>query len=632
MKITEISNGSGILHATPGFTSVNSVTVNGVAATYTFDAGSGIIQITSAQVSGDTLVADVSYTIQSGMAVFAQYDPAGPRVLRDRATGKDYAIGAQGPITVLFPSGDTSGATDYANVSQYLVASVAADIYLREGDWYFNDTLVRMPRRNSNNTDWEFHTLIGRSTDALIPDFCGVAASLTRLHFTDITKPGMYIWRPPSGIAGGPALNVRSRANASDTSNDPLTVGGGKTCGFTIIGATTPYYTAGNYFSLDNESRWANHIGIAIWGALNVHEMEDVAITNFGTGLVLHDTTGLMWKHGSIRKCDIGLALGIQSDMNGFEGIWTETCRVGTAMVWDGWQTGSGTTATFAGIGRESNGSYIAYGGSDNDVNNFRLCAWVGCAMAALAGHANIANTNNVDMYGSVFTNCYWESNASIMYYFRNQFAGAFEFIGCNFRGLTSTDTVGAYTAGNLAAQTGPIQEILRHWIPGRFGVSQNTTDQNFGAFWGFGINSGEFVFKNSRMDAVVYPFILAKSNIIVRWEHNYSPYDGVTQYPTIAANITDANSKGCRVKTNDYRWMTANTQDWNDYFVQGGFAADARGVLTSVDTAVTLPAAAATYRGQNRTIIGAGGAADVTYQCMKSAADTYSWKAVATG
>lgn len=547
--------------------------------------------------------------------------------------GGGVSIQANSKQVVLFPSGDTSGATDYVNVSQYLTAAVAKDIYLSEGDWYFNNTLVRMPRRNSDNTNWNFSTTLGRSTDALIPDFFGAGAHKTRLHFTDVSKPAMYLWRPPSGISGGPTSNVRSRANSSDTSNDPRTVGGGVTAGFTIMGATSPYYTTSDsYFSLDNEARWPNHIGISIWGSHNIHSFKDISIRNFGTGLVLHDTTNLEWNSGSILTCDIGIGLGIQSDMNVFNGVWTETCRIGVALVWEGWQTGTYTSATYAGIGRESGGSYLTYTGCDNDLSKFDSCVWGHCAQAAIAGHSNIANTVALDNYSLSFNSCHWESNASIFQYFRNVSAACVEFNSCSFRGLGGADVVGAYTYGNLAAQTGSLIEILRHWIVGRVGVSQNTANTNFGQFWGYGISEGDFVLRNCRMDATVYPFVCAKSNIIVRWEHNYSPFNGTTQFPTIAADISDANSKGCRVKTNEIMWNTANSQDWNSYFIQSGFAADFKGVMTGITTGVSLPSATSALRGQNRTIIGGAGVADATYQCMKSIADTYSWKLITLG
>jgi hypothetical protein len=44
------------------------------------------------------------------------------------------------------------------------------------------------------------------------------------------------------------------------------------------------------------------------------------------------------------------------------------------------------------------------------------------------------------------------------------------------------------------------------------------------------------------------------------------------------------------------------------------------------------LPAADATYRGYLYRVEGGAGVADKTYQCLKSAADTYSWVEVATG
>lgn len=44
------------------------------------------------------------------------------------------------------------------------------------------------------------------------------------------------------------------------------------------------------------------------------------------------------------------------------------------------------------------------------------------------------------------------------------------------------------------------------------------------------------------------------------------------------------------------------------------------------------LPVASATYRGEFWLEAGGGGVADVLYVCLKSGADTYSWKTVSTG
>lgn len=527
------------------------------------------------------------------------------------------------------PSGDTTGAKDYAAIAPYLASGQS--IALTDGDYYFNNTLVRMPSRNAAGTDWNYGNPLGRSTDALLPDFTGSGSERCRLNFTDSAKPGMYIWRAPSGISGGPTTNVRVRANAADISNDPLTAGGGTTSGFSIIGAAVPVTVAGGLFGLDNEAMWPNHIGIAAWGSINYHDFKDIQVKNFGTGITLHDVTGAKFSKVIVRACDVGWGMGIQSDAGIYDQCWTEFCRVGTAFVWEGWQTGSGRAATFAGIGRESAGTYIAYGTSDNDCNTFRSCFWTGCAMAALAGHSNPANTQNVDFYEANFQSCYWESNGSIMMGFRNAGQGGFSFRDCNFRGLCSTDTVGSYTFNGT--QTGPIQEILRHWIVDRIGVSQNTADANFGSFWTYGGGSsvGMLCFENCRFDATPYPIVFAPGSLAVRWEHCWSPLSGVNSYPTIYANLNNAQ-KGCRVNSATFGWNSANSQDWGDYFLQAGFVKNAQGVMTGITTAVTLPTAAATYRGHTRTIIGASGTTDTTYQCMKAAADTYSWVAVGNG
>ena len=56
------------------------------------------------------------------------------------------------------------------------------------------------------------------------------------------------------------------------------------------------------------------------------------------------------------------------------------------------------------------------------------------------------------------------------------------------------------------------------------------------------------------------------------------------------------------------------------------------RGGLPRMVVRTALPTASADWAYALVTIPGGAGAADVTYQCLKSAADTYSWKAVVTG
>lgn len=562
-------------------------------------------------------------------------------VVCDPVTGSLYSLSETGPSLVsgdgnwvtLSPSGDTSGATDYANVSQYLTAAQGKNIRLAAGNWYFNDTLVRMPRRNAANTDWAYTALIGRS-DAQMPDFVGSGSSSCFLNFTNSAKPGIYVWRPPSGIASGPTLNVRSRpGGASDISLDPYAVGSGKTGGFTMVGAAN-YLSMGasGIYDLDNEASWPNHIGIAFWGSCDNHSVYDLKVRKFGTGIVLHDCTAYQFNNVVVRDCDIGWGWGIQTDGCNWVQCWSENCRVGISLVWDGWQTGTGRSATFAGIGRESSGTYIAFSSSDNDCNTLTNCYFVSCSLAGVAGHASVDNTQTLDCYSLLFNGCYWESNGSIMYMFRQIRPGMVAFKNCNFRGLAQTDVVGSYVQGG--AKTGGASEILRKYIVSRIGVSQSTADLNYGCIWGYGggaSSAGIFDFENCRFDPSPYPIIKTDGDVQVNWRHNYYPINGQTQFPTIYADLTNAQ-KGYRVNSATFGWNNANSQDWGDYSIQAGFVRAENGLPTAITTAVTLPTASTTYRGQSRMLIAAGGAADTLYQCMKAAADTYSWKLVATG
>ena len=542
------------------------------------------------------------------------------------------SVSGDGNSVYILPSGDATGFLDWFSVNA--ATSQGKSIRLAPGSFYFNNTVVRMPRKNAAGTDWSYTTLLGRSNDAIIPDFIGSGSNVTFLNFTDMTKPAMYIWRPPSGISGGPTSNVRVRANAGDTSNDPYSVGSGITSGFTIVGACNYATMAASLYDLDNEFSWPNHNGISIWGVLNYHRMFDVKVRKFQYGITLHDTTGAQFNQIVVRECDVGWGLGIQSDGNSWFSCWTESCRVGHSLVWDGWQTGLGRSATFAGIGRESAGTYIPYGSSDNDCSTFISCFWVGCTFAAVANHADPTNTNNVDSYGTNFNGCYWESNGSIFYGFRNIGQGADSFKNCNFRGLAQGDVVGTYVQGG--AKTGGASEILRKYIVSRFGVSQSTADSNFAAIgWGYGGGSiavGTFDFENCHFDPCPYPLVFGQGLVQVNWRHNYCPTNGASAFPTIYANLTNSTTKGYRVVCNQIPWSNANSQDWGDYIIQNGFVTPSNGLPTALTTSVALPAASSAYQGQSRMLIGASGTADTLYQCMKSSADTYSWKLVATG
>jgi len=70
---------------------------------------------------------------------------------------------------------------------------------------------------------------------------------------------------------------------------------------------------------------------------------------------------------------------------------------------------------------------------------------------------------------------------------------------------------------------------------------------------------------------------------------------------------------------------------------VRIGSAADIKlvppnGYSIILGTTGSLPAAAAALRGALFVVQGAGGVADTVQICLKSAADTYSWKTIATG
>lgn len=99
---------------------------------------------------------------------------------------------------------------------------------------------------------------------------------------------------------------------------------------------------------------------------------------------------------------------------------------------------------------------------------------------------------------------------------------------------------------------------------------------------------------------------------------------------------VKDAASTG--TVTNNYGlYIEELTRGGTDYaiFTAGTTPSSFGGTVTTptLDLSTTaLPTCDSTTRGQMRIVEGASGAADVLHVCLKSAADTYSWKATATG
>lgn len=89
----------------------------------------------------------------------------------------------------------------------------------------------------------------------------------------------------------------------------------------------------------------------------------------------------------------------------------------------------------------------------------------------------------------------------------------------------------------------------------------------------------------------------------------------------------------GFKFNTLPFGGMTIDTGN----AVRIGSASDVRivppsGHVLLLGTTGVLPTAAATLRGALFVVQGAAGTADTLQVCVKSAADTYSWKTIATG
>lgn len=74
----------------------------------------------------------------------------------------------------------------------------------------------------------------------------------------------------------------------------------------------------------------------------------------------------------------------------------------------------------------------------------------------------------------------------------------------------------------------------------------------------------------------------------------------------------------------NDPQWLQLLRDRWAGATLRGG--------LPRAPQRTALPTASAELEGCIVLIVGASGAASVLYVCLKGTADTYSWKAVATG
>lgn len=594
--------------------------------------------------------------------------PNGPVILTDH-----------GPLYVLSPSGDTSGATDYANVSYHIQATVGHDVFLTEGSWYFNNVLVRMPRRNAENTDWVYNTGLGiNGANAVMPDFYGAGKGKTFLHFTDVNNCGMYMWRPPvvpaaqSGFTGaivgttltinisktltrgqyltgagvlpntyitatatgtsftvsrsqtiaagtamtttlGPSTNTRVRAGGwSDNSTDPYAWGGGITQGFTLIGAANPVLTTGNSnnaistWSLENEGMFPNHIGLAVWGTNQVPTITDVGISYFDVGMMCHDTTGGTFNI-NFSWCNVGLGVGTNSDQNDFSNCTFWNCRVGISLAWDGWQsqpaTGTGgwaagpawTDFVWTPIGLEFGGVYSAWSSNDIDLPIFFNNQFAHCTQAAIAGHANISNTVAADIHELKFDHAYFELNAMIQQGFRSNNALSVDYQECNFRGFTTTNYVGAWAplipwvaGGTNTGALGSFPEMCRHWIAARIGLSQSSTDVNFGQInmSVTGAQHGQITLSNNRMDECPYLFLNAAGSgaegISINWKHNDFFSNGSGSYSNITGNLYEGGNAKIQSSTagTRQRFMVGNTgADFGDYIIQNGYMSNGMGI-----------------------------------------------------
>lgn len=532
--------------------------------------------------------------------------------------------------TLVKPSGDVSGFTDLANVNA--LTSIGKHVLLAAGDFYFSGTVKRGFLRKADGT--LSHNAIGGgvgTTSAIVGDMLGMGVDLTRLHFLDATIPGIEFWERTTTDDGTTAF--RSHVGTAGT-DYPIQWTGGKTGGFELIGAmpspallgaaddTVTVVLGGATYP-----KFANHIGLMVWGSGGDHHFFEIKTTKFGVGRVLHDCTLMRFDMCPIASCDIGEAHAIQWDLNHYNGCQIRDCRFGTMMEWNGILKAGGGWVKFP---RESVG-VVQTGatGTTGQSNTYQSCAWTGNLFSAIAGADVDNNTANGRMWTNVFQSCYWESNATEYYLIRNGSQGQHIFKECFFGGLDYAKAKSLRTNGAL--QT-------------KWGVSQNTINSSFGAFWGISNASSDtsFAFENCMLYATPYGFLPRLNAAQLYWKNNYvNNGNGNSVQPSAAPAGEDATIltiMGYRgiCLTSGSQWPVDNATkasieatNYKDFYVNAGFVHERDCLPRRVDTSTALPAASTLLRGQIRVVTGANGAADTVQVCVKDAADAYSWKTV---
>lgn len=517
---------------------------------------------------------------------------------------------------VIQPSGDTTGATDYANIAPLTLAGV--DVQLTAGTYYFNNKIIRGFKRASDGT----YVSAGWSSDAAIGNFFGAGSGRTTLKFLDTSKAGMEFWCRPEAAyrAAAPWVNTINGNSVVSVDRAPGW-SGGYTQGFTIEGSAPnsisdiPTAAAAGWVD-----QYPNHVGYLVWGASGDHVTSDVTVKNFGVGRVLHDTTGFVFNGCKITRCGVGEALAIQWDGNVYNFCNTNITRVGTAFAWRGLYESSAYTL----FGRESLGTYIPTPTStQGQANTYNSCRWYACNQAALAGHDDPANTTaDGALWSNAFNSCYFEDNALALIAPQNNTGGAWVFNECFFE---SFNTARAETLR------------LNQWFRDRMALTQVNLNAKFCPFthWFGGGSSDDSLikFSNCSIGNSDYGHVVADAWHVEIDRCKFPNGIGNTS----GAIVTALGASRGFARPSLGNWWSPRTpinssQGNDNWKLWAGFVSRNGQPYVSTTTGMSTPTASALWNGTQLMVTGATGVADLLYVCQKSTADTYSWKLLSTG
>lgn len=376
--------------------------------------------------------------------------------------------------------------------------------------------------------------------------------------------------------------------------------------GLTIIGADAAGVDSCGIFS--NQTGGGNYF-------------DDIFIQGFTAGVRLHDNTISSFKNLQIRACGVGVQFGWQSDICLFQNCRIQECTV--AGIQNGW-----TDATH-------------HSGAVTSNNCIRFLT------SRFGKNAVSADWNDYDSTGLVFDSCYFEDETKLMWLgsaaMTTSTPKKTTFTDCHFEWPTVTPSGCLIEMRNPYTATSDISLVRTQC---QYTLGSGVRYLKAGINTSILIDECILPHTNGHIDyytgaAQHYDITLTNTGSAfptVRFTANTQSvnyYDGATLSGTIPAAATIMTGgtdkmfeKWERIAANT--GAAVNTNNCSILDIAGKWVLYKGAVC--IQTPDSLPTAGVAYRGVMAYQSGAGGVADTVVCCMKSAADTYSWKTVITG